>query len=151
MAKKKDGFLAVYNWQFLYALRVFAKLLAVVVGGEGGAKSGLKPLVYPLVQVTLGAIRLLPTPRYFAYRFHCVRSLSVLAEGTGIFIPLSNILLDVFDSAEMKKRPKPTTGKPMILRNILKVPKSQLNTPQFQDAAATEAASLALRVYSSRA
>lgn len=147
VAKKKDSYLAVYNWQFLYALRVWAKLLAVVMKDDGGSASGLKPLIYPLVQVTMGAIRLIPTPRYFAYRFHCVRLLAVLAEGTGVYIPLTHVLLDVFENSELKKKPKPVTGKPLVLQNLLKVPKSQLNSPQFQDAAAAEATSLALRAY----
>lgn len=33
----------------------------------------LRPLVYPLVQVLLGAARLVPAPRYFPLRLRLVR------------------------------------------------------------------------------
>jgi hypothetical protein len=136
-----------------YALRVWAKLLAEEAGPSSGGdgKGGLRPLVYPLVQVALGAIRLLPTSRHFAYRFHCVRLLAGLAEGAEVYIPLASLVLDVLDAAEMKKRPSPQTGKPLVMQNLLKVSKGQLNTPQFQDAVAAECASIALKVYAGMA
>lgn len=132
LAKKKDSHLQVYNWQYLYAIRVWTKLLAEEV--PPGSKEGLQPLIYPLVQVVMGVIQLIPTPRYYPYRFNCIQSLILLVEKTGVYIPLANAILDTLDSTEMKKRPAPSTSKPLVFENILKVPKSNLSTPQFQEA-----------------
>ena len=55
----------------------------------------LKPLVYPLAQVLLGAVRLVPTPRYFPLRLRCIRALLALGKALNQFIPLSPLLLEM--------------------------------------------------------
>ena len=55
----------------------------------------LRPLVYPLAQVLLGAVRLVPTPRYFPLRLRCIRALLGLGRAVGQFIPLSPLLLEM--------------------------------------------------------
>jgi len=52
----------VYNWQYVHCVDFWAIVLAracdsEVVVERGGEESELKPLVYPLVQVSLGAIK----------------------------------------------------------------------------------------------
>ena len=144
VAKKKDSYLQVYNWQYVYSLRVWCKLLAEELPA---GKAGLKPLVYPLVQVTLGAMRLVPTSRFLPYKFHCIDALVTLMQKTGIYIPLAASILEALDAAEMKRRPKPTTGKPIVFENALKIGKKQLPTPQFQDAVVTSVCNLAVKFY----
>lgn len=48
---------------------------------------------------------------------------------------------------QMKKRPLPSTSKPLVFENIIKVPKSNLNTPQFQDAVLRQVNACALRFF----
>ena len=55
----------------------------------------LQPLVYPLAQVLLGAVRLVPTPRYFPLRLRCLRALLALGKALHRFIPLSPLLLEM--------------------------------------------------------
>ena len=55
----------------------------------------LRPLVYPLTQVLLGTVRLVPTPRYFPLRLRCIRALLGLGKAVGQFIPLSPLLLEM--------------------------------------------------------
>ncbi len=55
----------------------------------------LRPLVYPLTQVLLGSVRLVPTPRYFPLRLRCIRALLGLGKAVGQFIPLSPLLLEM--------------------------------------------------------
>lgn len=55
----------------------------------------LRPLVYPLAQVLLGTVRLVPTPRYFPLRLRCLRALLALGKAVGHFIPLSPLLLEM--------------------------------------------------------
>lgn len=51
----------MYNWQFIHSLDFWSIVLARACDSElelaNGAPSELKPLIYPLVQVSLGAIK----------------------------------------------------------------------------------------------
>lgn len=50
--KTKDGYKAVYNWHFVHSLLLWQRLLCCLHPSEV-----LKPLIYPLVQVIVGAIK----------------------------------------------------------------------------------------------
>ena len=50
----------------------------------------LRQLVYPLVQVTLGTARLLPSIRYAPLRFQCCRILNQLCAELGIYVRRPN-------------------------------------------------------------
>lgn len=52
----------MYNWQYVHCVDFWANVLAracdkQVETESGGKESELKPLIYPLVQVSLGAIK----------------------------------------------------------------------------------------------
>lgn len=134
---KNDSFRLVYNWQFTHSLDFWSCVLAQnctsVKEAEAGKESQLKLLVYPLVQVTMGAMRLIPTALYFPQRFHLVRSLLRTSRATDTFIPLASPLLEVLSSAEMKKAPKATTLKTLDFAVAYKAPKSYLRTRVYQD------------------
>ncbi len=58
----QDAFRAVYNWQFVHCIDFWSRVLAEACDREkaienGGLASPLEPLIYPLVQIALGAIR----------------------------------------------------------------------------------------------
>eukprot|EP00729_Bicosta_minor_P007451 gene7451-24512_t len=143
--KKKDGFLQVYNWQFIYALKVWAKLLCESLQGEEDGQ--LKPLLYPLTQVAIGVIKLIPTARYFPLRFHCIRTLLGLVQKTSVYIPLSGYILETLSFVEMKRKPKASTGKPLDFLGMLKVPKSKINSALFQDAVLSQVFELSIEFY----
>ncbi|KAI1031586.1 hypothetical protein LB504_000295 [Fusarium proliferatum] len=134
---KNDAFRIVYNWQYTHSLDFWSCVLAEhcspLKEAEAGKESQLKLLVYPLVQVTLGAMRLIPTAIYFPFRFHLIRSLLRLSRATGTYIPLASPLLEVLTSAEMKKAPKAASLKPFDFATSYKAPKSYLRTRVFQD------------------
>ncbi|KAJ6442720.1 ribosome assembly protein Noc2 [Purpureocillium lavendulum] len=134
---KHDSFRMVYNWQFTHSLDFWSCVLAEhcspLKEAEAGKESQLKLLIYPLVQVTLGAMRLIPTALYFPLRFHLVRSLLRTSRATGTYIPLASPLLEVLSSAEMKKPPKATTLKAFDFSVAYKAPKSYLRTRVYQD------------------
>ena len=67
----------------------------------------LRPLVYPLAQVLLGAVRLVPTPRYFPLRLRCIRALLGLGKAVGQFIPLSPLLLEMLQVRYITPPPNP--------------------------------------------
>ncbi|KAK6344882.1 Nucleolar Complex 2 protein [Orbilia javanica] len=133
----KESYKQVYNWQYVHSLDFWSRVLATHCDGlkqaEKGKQSPLHPLIYPLVQVTLGAARLIPTAQYFPLRLHLVRSLIRLSRHTGVYIPLASIILEILTSNEMKKPPKASTLKPLDFATIIRVPKSYLRTRVLQD------------------
>lgn len=134
---KNDAFRIVYNWQYTHSLDFWSCVLAEhcspLKEAEAGKESQLKLLIYPLVQVTLGAMRLIPTSVYFPLRFHLIRSLLRLSRATSTFIPLASPLIEVLTSAEMKKVPKASSLKPFDFATAYKAPKSYLRTRVYQD------------------
>ncbi|KAK3341284.1 Noc2p family-domain-containing protein [Lasiosphaeria hispida] len=133
---KNDSFRNVYNWQYVHSLDFWSCVLSEhcspLKEAEAGKESQLKLLIYPLVQVTLGAMRLIPTALYFPLRFQLIRSLLRLSRATDTYIPLASVLLEVLNSAEMKKPPKPSTLKPLDFLVAYKAPKSYLRTRVYQ-------------------
>lgn len=134
---KKDAHRVIYNWQYTHSLDFWSVVLAEhcspLKEAEAGRESQLKLLVYPLVQVTLGAMRLIPSSTYFPLRFHLVRSILRLSRSTGTYVPLAAPLLEVLTSVEMKKPPKSSTLKPLDFAVSYKAPKSYLRTRTYQD------------------
>ncbi|KAK6539407.1 Nucleolar Complex 2 protein [Orbilia ellipsospora] len=133
----KESYKQVYNWQYVHSLDFWSRVLSTHCDGlkqaEKGKQSPLHPLIYPLVQVTLGAARLIPTAQYFPLRLHLIRSLIRLSRHTGVYIPLASIILEMLSSNEMKKAPKASTLKPLDFAVIIRVPKSYLRTRILQD------------------
>ncbi|KAI0149977.1 Noc2p family protein [Hypoxylon sp. NC0597] len=134
---QNESYRTIYNWQYIHSLDFWSCVLAEhcspLKEAESGKESQLKLLIYPLVQVTLGAMRLIPTATYFPLRFHMIRSLLRISRSTGTYIPLASALLEVLNSAEMRKSPKPSTIKPLDFHVAYKAPKSYLRTRVYQD------------------
>lgn len=134
---KNESFRLVYNWQFTHSLDFWSCVLAEhcspLKEAEAGKESQLKLLIYPLVQVTLGTMRLIPTSLYFPLQFHLVRALLRTSRATGTYIPLASPLLEVLSSAEMKKPPKASTLKAFDFSVAYKAPKAYLRTRVYQD------------------
>ncbi|KAK7756483.1 Nucleolar Complex 2 protein [Diatrype stigma] len=134
---KNDAYRAIYNWQYVHSLDFWSCVLSehcnTLKEAEAGKESQLRLLIYPWVQVTLGAMRLIPTATYFPLRFHMIRSLLRLSRATGTYIPLASALLEVLNSAEMRKPPKAATLKALDFHVAYKAPKSYLRTRIYQD------------------
>ncbi|GAA5948237.1 hypothetical protein JCM3765_001330 [Sporobolomyces pararoseus] len=138
----KDAFKSVYNWQFVHAVDFWSIVLSASCDkerlAERGQESPLQQLLYPLIQVALGAIRLVPTSRYYPLRFHLVRSLLRIVQRTSTFVPLSTPLFEILNSPELSKRSKPSTLKPLDWEYYLKCPTSYQRTRVYADALAEE-------------
>lgn len=134
-----DSYKTVYNWQYVHSLDFWSRVLAAHCTEP---TSPLRPLIYPLVQVTLGALRLIPTATYFPLRFQLIRSLLRVSLSTGTYIPLAAPLYEVFNSAEMRRAPKPGTLKPLDFSIAIRAPKSYLRTRIYQDGVAEQAQEL---------
>lgn len=134
-----ESYKTVYNWQYVHSLDFWSRVLAAHCTEP---TSPLRPLIYPLVQVTLGALRLIPTATYFPLRFQLIRSLLRVSLATGTYIPLAAPLYEVFNSAEMRRAPKPGTLKPLDFSIAIRAPKSYLRTRIYQDGVAEQAQEL---------
>ena len=143
---QKESYKTVYNWQYVHSLDFWSCVLSEhcspVKEAESGKESQIRPLIYPTVQVTLGAMRLIPTATYFPLRFQMMRSLLRLSRATGTYIPLASALLEVLNSAEMKRPPKPSTLKSLDFASNYKAPKSYLRTRVYQDGVGEQVAEL---------
>ena len=143
---QNDAYRAVYNWQYVHSLDFWSCVLSEhcssLAEAEAGRESQLRLLVYPLVQVTLGAMRLVPTALYFPLRFHLIRSLLRLSRATGTYIPLASALLEVLSSAEMRKAPRAATLRQLDFAVAYKAPKSYLRTRVYQDGVGEQTAEL---------
>ncbi|CAF9925137.1 MAG: Nucleolar Complex 2 protein [Heterodermia speciosa] len=144
-----DSYKTIYNWQYVHALDFWSRVLSTHCSPANNpnlkeaSSSPLHPLIYPLVQITMGALRLIPTPTYFPLRFHLSRALLRLSFATTTFIPLAPSLLEVLSSPECSKsNPKPSTLAPLDFSIILRAPKSYLGTRVYQDGLDTEISEL---------
>ncbi|KAF2767016.1 Noc2-domain-containing protein [Teratosphaeria nubilosa] len=134
-----ESYKTVYNWQYVHSLDFWSRVLS---SHAVDPASPLRPLIYPLVQVTLGALRLIPTATYFPLRFQLIRSLLRLSHHTNTFIPLAPALYEVLNSAEMRKAPKASTLKPLEFDTSIRAAKSYLRTRTYQDGTGEQVAEL---------
>lgn len=142
-SNKKDAQQTVYNWQYVHCLDLWTRVLGEV------HHDALRPLVYPLVQTTLGALQLQPTARYYPLRLHCVETLLNLIASTGTYIPLPPYLLEVLEAQSSKVSAHPQTGKPPDLTCLLKATKQQLQSRGFQSAILNKSFELLLQFFAS--
>ncbi|KAK5121240.1 hypothetical protein LTR85_005406 [Meristemomyces frigidus] len=125
-----ESYKTVYNWQYVHSLDFWSRVLSA---HSTEPASPLRPLIYPLVQVTLGALRLIPTATYFPLRFQLIRSLLRISLATSTYIPLAPALYEVLNSAEMRKAPKASTLKPLDFATSIRAAKGYLRTRVYQD------------------
>ncbi|CAK9820567.1 Nucleolar complex protein 2 homolog [Anthophora plagiata] len=126
--KKKEHFQAVYNWQYINSLRFWAELINLSKND-----SMLHSLLYPLVQITIGTIKVIPTPQYYPLRFHCLQILTDISKETNTFIPVLPFLLEILNSYDFNKKHKAVTMKPIPFICVLRMSKSQLQENGFKD------------------
>ncbi|WEJ92983.1 Nucleolar Complex 2 protein [Yamadazyma tenuis] len=135
----KEGYKTIYNWQYCHSLDFWSRVLAQQCNPEKelqthkSKESPLRQLIYPLVQVTLGAIRLIPTAQFFPLRFYLIRSLIRLSQSTGVFIPIFPLIIEVLNSTAITKNPKKTNLPPFDFENNVKVNQQYLGTKVYQD------------------
>ena len=94
----------------------------------------LEPLIFPLVQLINGTIRLNYTSKYYPLRFHLTRFLIHLSNETGKFIPPLPYYLDILNGQNFAKKGQKLSMKPMDFSCVLRLSKSQMNENGFKDA-----------------
>lgn len=134
--KTAESYKTVYNWQYIHSLDFWSRAISTQcdVRKETASKqSPLRSLILPLVQVTLGAMRLIPSPQYFPLRFYLIRSLIRLARHSGVFIPLMPVLMEILSSTTITKPAKGTTLQSLDFDHVIRASKHYLGTRVYQD------------------
>ena len=90
----------ICNFQFLNSLRIWTDVL--VMHSEPHA---LRPLFFPLVQLIIGAIRLVSGYNFCPFRIHCLQLLVKLEESTrgSLYVPLSDFVVRDIQSVVLIK------------------------------------------------
>ncbi|KXJ81191.1 hypothetical protein RP20_CCG021215 [Aedes albopictus] len=127
--QKKDSFQYIYNWQYINSLKLWADVLAVAYN-----KKELEPLVYPLVSIITGVIKLIPSAQYFPLRFHCCRMLLDLSAKTRVFIPVLPFIIEVLNSNSFNEEHKKLSMKPVNLTCLLRFAPANIQENAYKDA-----------------
>ena len=141
LLQKKEQFQQIYNWQYVNSLRLWGDVLSTVSmnASSNGApvktdnKSKLIDLIYPLVNIINGVVKLKPSANYFPLRFHCVKILIDLSRATKVYIPILPFIVEVLNSNTFKQQNKKHAMKPLSFSCVLRIQKGHLVENSFKD------------------
>ncbi|EKM76219.1 hypothetical protein AGABI1DRAFT_122794 [Agaricus bisporus var. burnettii JB137-S8] len=142
--KSKEAYKQVYNWQFVHSVDfwciVLAKACSTEAEEESGKESEMKPLIYPLIQVAFGAIKLIPNSRSYPFHLQILRSIISLTKHTSIYVPVAPYVVPIIASIiSPSSKPKSSTLKSLDFETQIRVPQQYVKTRVYFEGLAEEA------------
>ncbi|CAG9807352.1 unnamed protein product [Chironomus riparius] len=133
--QKKEHYQQVYNWQYINSLKLWADVLSYVpnTSSKSDAKPKMQALIYPLVSIINGVIKLKSSAQYFPLRFHCINILINITKATNIFVPVLPYIIEVLNSTTFNQQHKKLAMKPLSFLCILRIQKGHLDENAFRD------------------
>ncbi|KAK9791168.1 hypothetical protein WJX73_004155 [Symbiochloris irregularis] len=126
--KTKDAYREVYCWQTTCTLELWGRLV-----GAHHENEELRSLAYPVAQLLLGSLRLMPTPTFLPLRLRLARALVALEAETKLCIPLGSVLLDMLTWKGLSQKVKASgPGGGMSSAPTIRAGKTMLASPSFQ-------------------
>lgn len=110
--RNEDTYKSVLNWQFANCLTLLS-ILVISVDED----NQIKTLTQKIIQLNLGAIDFLKSPRYYPFYCHLIENLIGLSESSDLFIPILPLLVGIIDQIQIvaidkkTKRPKKNAKK----------------------------------------
>ncbi|XP_019442588.1 PREDICTED: nucleolar complex protein 2 homolog [Lupinus angustifolius] len=133
--KKKELVKKICSWQYINCIDLWVAFISANIQDYD-----LQPLLYMIVQIINGVALLFPGPRYLPLRLKCIQWLNHLSGSSGIFIPVTSLVLDVLEYKITKDGGKP--GKVLEPLSTLKLPKHWLKSRDFQEECVSSAIEL---------
>lgn len=159
LLQKKEHFQQIYNWQYVNSLKLWGDVLSTVsinvsptqpIKADNKSKLlvsfmtffsfskitlilVLQALIYPLVSIINGVIKLKSSAPFFPLRFHCVKILIDISRSTKIYIPILPYILEVLNSNTFNQQHKKLSMKPLSFTCILRIQKGHLDENAFRD------------------
>ncbi|QCD93330.1 nucleolar complex protein 2 [Vigna unguiculata] len=124
--KKKEVVKTICSWQYINCIDMWVTLISASIHDYD-----LQPLLYMIVQIINGVALLFPGPRYLPLRLRCIQWLNNLSGSSGVFIPVTSLVLDVLEYKIAKDSGKP--GKVLQPMSTVKLPKHWLKSRGFQE------------------
>ncbi|CAK7325526.1 unnamed protein product [Dovyalis caffra] len=123
---KKEAVKKICSWQYANCVDLWVAFISVNIRDYD-----LQPLLYTIIQIINGVAVLFPGPRYMPLRVKCVQWLNTLSGSSGVFIPITSLVLDILEYKIGKESWKP--GKDFSFSSAVKLPKHWLKSRNFQD------------------
>mgnify|MGYP001011432978 CR=1 FL=1 len=94
--KNEETYKTVLNWQFANCLTLLSQL---VISHDDD--SPVKSLTHQVIQLNLGSLNLLSSPRYYPYYCHLIENLIGLSKSANLFIPILPLILDYIEKTNL--------------------------------------------------
>lgn len=99
--KNEETYKTVLNWQFANCLILWTNLII-----SHDEDSPVKKLTHQVIQLNLGALNFLSSPRYYPFYCHIIENLVDLSKSTKLFIPVLPHIIGIIDKIQLHKMAK---------------------------------------------
>lgn len=96
--KNEETYKTVLNWQFANCLILLSGLIT-----SQPDDSPVKALTHQIIQLNLGAMNFLSSPRYYPFYCHLIENLIRLSISTNLFIPVLPQIMGILEKVQIPK------------------------------------------------